>query len=149
LERERLDHDEEWIAALRDLGEAERAAASEVRGTWAAVERALERPTVASRLPLGWAAAWRVGHDLGRPALAGSLVAAVAGLGVGAWLALATGRAPVTADTAGLFATSNLDAAASGGFESDFLDPAAADPSADAGVPAATAGDTTTDEATP
>ena len=115
-------HDEDVAALLAALGHAEREAAGDLASQWAGVERALARPGVPVRLPLGWAAAWRLGALVARPAFAASLVAAGAGVGLGVWLGVTAGRPASTAVASEFYAASGLDGAPSGGFETGFLD---------------------------
>jgi hypothetical protein len=106
--------------ALAALGRAERGAVDPSR-TWMALATALERPALAHRLPLGWAAATRLAGDLARPAFAASVVAVAAGVGLGTWLAVTTARGLEAAPVADVLDDSNLAAAARGGFEAGWL----------------------------
>lgn len=76
--------------SLADLAQADRTAARGI--AWAALATRLERPRLADRLPLDVWAAWREAGVLLRPAVAGTMVATLAGLALGTWMALATQR---------------------------------------------------------
>ncbi len=95
-------------AALAALGRAERDAASPPPA-WSAFTARLERPPLISRLPLDLVVALRPLGELGRPAMAGALVAMCAGVAFGTLLALSFDRGPTAVALASTsYAGSNL-----------------------------------------
>jgi len=95
-------------AEVAALGRAERGAATAPPG-WSAFSARLERPPLASRLPLVLVIALRPLGELARPAMAGTLVATCAGVALGTWLALAFDRGPTAVALAATsYAGSNL-----------------------------------------
>lgn len=79
-------------AALAALGRADRASAPPP--AWNVFVRQIDRPTLAARLPLGLTAVLRPMAEFGRPAVAGTLAATLAGVALGTWLAVAFDRTP-------------------------------------------------------
>jgi hypothetical protein len=82
-------------AALAALGRADRASAPPP--AWNAFTRELDRPGLAARVPLRLATVLRPLAEFGRPAVAGTLVATLAGVALGTWLAVAFDRGPTAA----------------------------------------------------
>ena len=83
---------DEVDAALLALGRADRDSAP--APDWNVFVRQLSRPTLAARVPLALTGVLRPMAEFGRPAVAGTLVATLAGVALGTWLAAALDRGP-------------------------------------------------------
>ena len=117
--REALEGLRAVSSALAELGRAEQATA--LPDLWPAVSRRLERPGIAARLPLRLASAWRELALLGRPAVAASAAAGLAGLVLGGWMALVAVRGPMDAQADQTYSTSSLVLSPAGGLTQSFL----------------------------
>jgi hypothetical protein len=116
------------VADLRDLapllGELSRAgersgAAGAQPSLWPRIDARLERPGLADRLPAPLVTAGRILGEMLRPAAAATAAAAIAGLLLGAWLALAS-RSSVRADETDPYTVSSLVDDSGGGLISTY-----------------------------
>jgi hypothetical protein len=127
--------------ALAELGAAEHAAQGGVR--WAAVAARVERPRLSDRLPLGVWAAWRDAGVLLRPAVAGSLVAVLAGLALGTWMGIVTQRGTSQALATEPYAVSSLVSDGERGLAATYFGDATSESNALDGTSAADEGSAT------
>jgi len=106
-------------SGLAEFGRAERSAVPVALAS--RIEAGLARPRFGARLPIGLAASLRQASALFEPAVAGSAIAAVAGLALGTWMALETPSPSTEALATEPYAVSTLVDSDASGIGGDYL----------------------------
>jgi len=130
---------DEVDAALVALGRADRDAAP--TPNWSIFVRHLNRPTLAARVPLALTGVLRPMAEFGRPAVAGTLVATLAGVALGTWLADTFDRGPTATALASTdYTGSTLLDGDPAGLDAYLVDAGSSDAAADDTLPSGSKG---------